>query len=55
MLANLGLKNAGLWNYSKVMNSAVTFTKVLWKTVLLVSGSPMAIHSQEDVNHFHSV
>lgn len=38
-----------------INNSVVTFTKVLWKTVLLVSGSPTAFHSQEDVNHFHSV
>lgn len=46
---------AGSTVEARVMNPAVTFTKVLWKTVLLVSGTPTAFHSQEDVNHFHSV
>lgn len=52
MLTNFGLENAGLWSYKgfRSMNAAVEFPKELWKTVLLVSGSPMALHSLEDVD-----
>lgn len=57
MSANFGLENAGLWSYKgfRAMNAAVEFPKELWKTVLLVSGSPMTFHSLEDVRYLHSV